>query len=31
MVKGKEGADPGAVAFEATKKAVDAQADILLI
>jgi len=31
VVKGKEGADPGAVAFEATKKAQDAQADILLV
>ncbi len=31
VVKGKEGADPGAVAFEATKKAVDAQADVLLV
>jgi fused signal recognition particle receptor len=31
VVKGKEGADPGAVAFEATKKAVDGQADILLV
>jgi fused signal recognition particle receptor len=31
VVKGKEGADPGAVAFEATKKAQDAGADILLV
>ena len=31
VVKGKEGADPGAVAFEATKKAADAQADVLLV
>ena len=31
VVKGKEGADPGAVAFEATKKAQEAQADILLV
>ncbi len=31
VVKGKEGADPGAVAFEATKKSVDAQADVLLV
>jgi fused signal recognition particle receptor len=31
VVKGKEGADPGAVAFEATKKSVDGQADILLV
>jgi len=31
VVKGKEGADPGAVAFEATKKAVEAQADVLLV
>jgi fused signal recognition particle receptor len=31
VVRGKEGADPGAVAFEATKKAVDDQADILLV
>jgi fused signal recognition particle receptor len=31
VVRGKEGADPGAVAFEATKKAVDEQADILLV
>lgn len=31
VVKGKEGADPGAVAFEATKKAIDAGADILLV
>jgi fused signal recognition particle receptor len=31
VVKGKEGADPGAVAFEATKKAQEAAADILLV
>jgi fused signal recognition particle receptor len=31
VVKGKEGADPGAVAFEATKKAGEAGADILLV
>jgi fused signal recognition particle receptor len=31
VVKGKEGADPGAVAFEATKKSVDAQADVLFV
>jgi fused signal recognition particle receptor len=31
VVKGKEGADPGAVAFEATKKAQEAGADILLV
>ena len=31
VVKGKEGADPGAVAFEATTKAKDAGADLLLI
>ena len=31
VVKGKEGADPGAVAFEATKKAVEAGADVLLV
>ncbi len=31
VVKGKEGADPGAVAFEATKKAVEAQADVLFV
>ncbi|MBS2018972.1 MAG: signal recognition particle-docking protein FtsY [Deltaproteobacteria bacterium] len=31
VVKGKEGADPGAVAFEATKKAEEAKADILLV
>ncbi len=31
VVKGKEGADPGAVAFEATKKAVEAGVDILLV
>jgi fused signal recognition particle receptor len=31
VVKGKEGSDPGAVAFEATKKAVDAAFDILLV
>jgi fused signal recognition particle receptor len=31
VVKGKEGADPGSVAFEATKKAVDGQADVLFV
>lgn len=31
VVKGKEGADPGAVAFEATKKANEAAADVLLV
>ena len=31
VVKGKEGADPGAVAFEATKKAQEVGADILLV
>jgi len=31
VVKGKEGADPGAVAYEATKKSVEAQADVLLV
>ena len=31
VVKGKEGADPGAVAFEATKKAAEVGADILLV
>jgi len=31
VVKGKEGADPGAVAFEATKKAQEAGADVLLV
>ena len=31
VVKGKEGADPGAVAFEATKKAGEVSADILLV
>jgi fused signal recognition particle receptor len=31
VVKGKEGADPGAVAFDATKKATEAGADILLV
>ena len=31
VVKGKEGADPGAVAFEATKKAQETGADILLV
>ena len=31
VVRGKEGADPGAVAFEATKKAAELGADILLI
>jgi fused signal recognition particle receptor len=31
VVKGKEGADPGAVAFEATKKAVEQNADVLLV
>ena len=31
VVKGKEGADPGAVSFEATKKAAEVGADILLV
>jgi fused signal recognition particle receptor len=31
VVKGKEGADPGAVAFEATNKAKEAAADLLLV
>jgi len=31
VVKGKEGADPGAVAFDATTKAKDAGADLLLV
>ena len=31
VVKGKEGSDPGAVAFEATKKAQEAGADVLLV
>jgi len=31
VVKGKEGADPGAVAFEATKKAGELGADVLLV
>ena len=31
VVKGKEGADPGAVAFEATKKAAELGADVLLV
>ena len=31
VVKGKEGADPGAVAFEATKKAQEIGADFLLV
>ena len=31
VVKGKEGADPGAVAFEATNKAKEANADLLLV
>jgi fused signal recognition particle receptor len=31
VVRGKEGADPGAVAFEATKKAQEAGADVLLV
>ena len=31
VVKGKEGADPGAVAFDATSKAKEAGADLLLI
>jgi fused signal recognition particle receptor len=31
VVKGKEGADPGAVAFEATTKAKEANADFLLV
>jgi len=31
VVRGKEGADPGAVAFEATNRAKDAGADLLLV
>jgi fused signal recognition particle receptor len=31
VVKGKDGADPGAVAFEATKKANETTADVLLV
>jgi fused signal recognition particle receptor len=31
VVRGKDGADPGAVAFEATQKAESAQADFLLV
>lgn len=31
VVKGKDGADPGAVAFEATKKAAEGSVDILLV
>jgi fused signal recognition particle receptor len=31
VVKGKEGADPGAVSFEATKKAGETGADVLLV
>ncbi len=31
VIRGKEGADPGAVAFEATQKAIDAGVDVLLI
>jgi len=31
VIKGKEGADPGAVAFEATTKAKEAGADLLLV
>ena len=31
VVKGKEGADPGAVAFSATQKAVEDKADVLLV
>ncbi len=31
VVKGKEGADPGSVAFEATTKAKEAKVDVLLI
>ncbi len=31
VVKGKDGADPGAVAFEATAKAKEAGADVLLV
>jgi fused signal recognition particle receptor len=31
VVKGKEGADPGAVAFEATTKAKEASADLLFV
>jgi fused signal recognition particle receptor len=31
VVRGKEGADPGAVAFDATSKAKEASADVLLV
>lgn len=31
VVRGKEGADPGSVAFEATKKAETSEADLLLV
>ncbi|MDB4946549.1 MAG: Signal recognition particle receptor protein FtsY [Labilithrix sp.] len=31
VVKGKEGSDPGAVAFEATKRAQEGPADVLLV
>ncbi len=31
VIRGKEGADPGAVAFEATQKAIEAGVDVLLI
>jgi len=31
VIKGKEGADPGAVAFDATTKAKDTSADLLLV
>ncbi len=31
VVKGKEGADPGAVAFEATSQALSAKADVLFV
>ncbi len=31
VVRGKDGSDPGAVAFEATKKAQEAGADVLLV
>lgn len=31
VVKGKDGADPGAVAFEATQKAIEGKVDVLLV
>ncbi len=31
VIRGKEGADPGAVAFEATQRAIEAGVDVLLI